>query len=86
MEMPRRIGAANGITETNGGDGIGFPPGKNKSGSRGTGAAWGVLRVIKPFDYWFGRMNSVKPMVLTARNIGVRGGKSSGFRKSVSKL
>jgi hypothetical protein len=35
--------------------------------------------------YWFGRRSCVNPVVLTSRNIGVRGGRSKGFRKLVSK-
>jgi hypothetical protein len=35
-------------------------------------------------DYWFGRRSCVNPVVLMSRNIGVRGGRSVGFRKFTS--
>ena len=35
---------------------------------------------------WLGMINCVKPSVLMSRNVGVRGGRSAGVRKFVSKL
>ena len=36
--------------------------------------------------YLFGIISRVKPVMLTSRNIGVRGGNKVGSKKSVSKL
>ena len=39
-----------------------------------------------PSYLFYGLMICAKPVMLTSRNIGVRGGRSAGVRNSVSKL
>jgi hypothetical protein len=58
-------------------------PGKKRPGREDRDAEQTVVRV-----YWYcpGNSKRVKPVVLTSRNNGVRGGSRVGFRKVVSKL
>src|SRR5882724_8000866 len=53
-------------------------PGKNRG-------AYGLGLVAVSYC-WFGKRSWVKPVVLTSRKSGVRGGKYNGSRNSTSKL